>query len=246
MKTLLVSKSLAFLFLPLFALSAQAIPSTLADCRLKNWVDKRLPETDSVSFKKSGQSCIAHFQIDDRTPRINDGSRAEIEDPLRLPVGSALTYQFSTYIPSDLDKNDVPNLVFAQWHDNKRVGQPVQRPPLSIRLKNGRLVMPFFNQDIIDRLGPNSPGEYLYDERASFDQWIHWKVKVFWAKNERGLIQVWMNGKKVVHHRGLIGYPSDPTAPYFKLGIYTIEEVPRKLTVLHTGFRRTYSAADWN
>lgn len=211
------------------------------NCSLNGWVNTRLGEEDSLRFVKHEGGCTAIFRIDPKTPQINDGWRAEIEDPLRLPMGSNVTYEFSTFIPSALKNIERPNLVLAQWHDNKPRGKQVQRPPFSIRLKDEKIIMPMFNQRIVNEQGLRGPGVPLYSFSASYDRWIQWKIKAHWAADSTGSIEVWVDGTRVANYRGATAYPHDLTAPYFKMGIYTTEPLNRPLEVMHTNYRRIYS-----
>jgi hypothetical protein len=215
-------------------------PSPLSNCSMRGWVQMRLPEKDSLEFIKFDDGCFAAFKIDPATPQISEGWRAELEDPKRVPHWTSFTYEFSTFLPADLKGADTPNLVIAQWHDNKIAGDKAQRPPLSLRLRDGKITIPLFHQQYLEKNGFHAPGITLYSDDAVYNKWMMWKFKIYWAKNNLARVEVFLNGSRIVYYRGFLGYPGDATAPYFKLGIYTTQKFNRELKVYHTGFRRTY------
>jgi predicted transcriptional regulator len=49
--------------------------------------------------------------------------------------------------------------------------------------------------------------------------WTDWVFHVKWSWESDGLLEVWKNGKKVIHYEGPIGY-NDRRGVYFKTGIY--------------------------
>ncbi|KYG61613.1 hypothetical protein AZI86_18080 [Bdellovibrio bacteriovorus] len=239
------STLLTLLLTTLFSVSALALvtppPSKLTDCSANGWSLRRIGEGDALAFKEVEEKCVARFQISPQTAQIHNGWRAEIEDPLRFEHGTLAIYEFSTYVPTQLNEGDIPNLVFAQWHDNKAPGVAAERPPFSIRLKNGKFVLPLFNENVIRKQGLKGPGQILYAQPAVYGQWTRWKVRALWSADNKGRIEVWMNNRKVANYRGPVGYRADSTAPYFKLGIYTTESFSRPLWIYHTDYKRTHT-----
>lgn len=220
---------------------ARFAPATLKDCHARGWELSRISTSASMIFvKNTDEECIAKFKIHPDDEKIHNGWRAELEDPLRLRPRSQATYEFSTLLPKSLNDPEVPSLVLAQWHDNKKPGVAALRPPLAIRLTNGRLRVTLFNQKIIDRQGVHGGGMVLASQPAVYDQWIQWRVRVYWALTNQGQVEVFMNGQQIAKYVGAIGYPDDLTSPYFKLGIYTTNSFKKPLEVYHTGYRRTY------
>jgi hypothetical protein len=130
--------------------------------------------------------------------------------------------------------------VFAQWHDLAKPPFQALRPPVSLRLRDGNIVIPIFNEDVIRLQGIHGPGMVLYSRPAIFDKWIQWRFRIYWQANAKGFLEVWMNDKKIVQYQGALSYLTDLTAPYFKLGIYTTEAFDRPLYVYHTNYKRTY------
>lgn len=224
--------------------SAQAIyipPSKLTNCNANRWEMLRLNHTSALQFRTDGDFCYARFEISPQDKKIHNGWRAEIEDKLRMQNRSQATYEFSTFLPKNLDDSSIPSLVLAQWHDNKRPGIPAQRPPLALRLRDGKLAMTLFNQKLIDKQGINGKGLLIGSTPAVFEKWIHWKIKAYWLPSNKGFVHVWMNGKPFAQFQGETSYPNDLTAPYFKLGIYTTHSFNKPLYVFHTNYKRTYA-----
>lgn len=243
MKTLFAT-AIFVLGLTLVSPGSMALPSSLTNCSANGWSLKRISVEEAFQFTPMNEACAAKFSIEPNHDQISDGWRAEIEDPIRFPHGTVTTYEFSTYLPGQLKGEDTPNLVLAQWHDNKVPGVQAQRPPFSLRLRGGRIVLPLFNQRVVDRQGLEGKGQILFSQPAQYEKWTRWRFRVFWSPTEKGSLEAWMNGKRVVQYRGPIGYDQDITAPYFKLGIYTTESFNKPLWVYHTGYRRTLSTAN--
>ncbi|WP_374077307.1 polysaccharide lyase [Bdellovibrio bacteriovorus] len=240
MKTLICSSIFVF-GLNLISTSSVALPSSLANCSANGWSLKRIGVKEALQFITTNGTCAAKFSIVPTHDQISDGWRAEIQDPLHFPHETLATYEFSTYLPAQLKGSDTPNLVLAQWHDNKVPGTPAQRPPFSLRLRSGHIVLPLFNQQVVDRHGLDGKGQILFSQSAQFEKWTRWRIRAFWSPTAKGSLEVWMNGKRIVRYRGPIGYAHDITAPYFKLGIYTTEPFNKPLWVYHTDYRRTFA-----
>jgi hypothetical protein len=128
-------------------------------------------------------------------------------------------------------------LVIAQWHDVKQAGVPVQRPPFSIRLMEGKFVFPLFNEEIY-RENPSGFGKNLGRISIPYGKWVRWQILVSWKANSDGLLEVWMDGKKIIHNKGEIGYPKDVWAPYFKMGADTTAPISAPITIFHTNYKR--------
>lgn len=218
---------------------AVASVSPISNCNLSGWDTSRAWSKENLKIVRfqASKKCAAAFQIKPNDKKINDGFRSEIKDPNYSRAGTSLSYEFSTYIPDSLKDVQKSRLVIAQWHDAKEGGIPVQRPPFSIRLVEGKIVFPMFNESIY-RANPKGLGKNLATLSIPYGQWIRWKIVATWSATYRGKLQVWMNGKRIVQYTGEIGYPGDVWAPYFKMGAYTTKPFSAPITVYHTDYRR--------
>ncbi len=219
---------------------ASAEVSSISDCSLAGWDTSRRISKDNLKIVRftASKKCAAAFLIKPNDKKINDGFRSEMKDPNYSRAGTTVSYEFSTYIPASLKNVEKSRLVIAQWHDAKEEGVPLQRPPFSIRLVDGKIMFPLFNETIY-RENPNGWGKNLATLQIPYGQWIRWKIQGTWSASYRGKLQVWMNGKKIIQHDGEIGYPGDVWAPYFKMGAYTTKPFSAPITIYHSEYRRT-------
>lgn len=219
--------------------------STLSDCgHFNGWNLKRIPKLPhSLTELKVGehngdQFCSARFELRETDPQINDGWRSELSDPFIPKVETQMTYGFSTFIPSAGIKG-IEQLVIAQWHDNKLSGVPSQRPPLSIRIRDNKLVVPIWNNKIHLNLGQSGLGKVIYEIPIPTDRWINFVVDVNWREDNRGFVRLYVDNRLVARYQGPIGYKADITAPYFKIGAYTTRRfIDTQIVVLHTDYTR--------
>ncbi len=221
------------------AITVAGSVSTISDCSLNGWDTSRKISDERlriVRFQQSNQ-CAAAFQISPKDAKISDGFRSEIKDPNYSRAGTSLSYEFSTLIPGSLKNVKKSRLVIAQWHDAKEARRDVQRPPFSIRLADGQLVFPLFNEAIY-QANPKGLGKNMATIPIPYGRWIQWKVVATWNASSKGKLQVWMNGKRIISYVGEIGYPADVWAPYFKMGAYTTKDFSAPITIYHTNYRR--------
>jgi hypothetical protein len=219
-------------------------PSSLSDCMAVGWRLKRITQAWSFSFMPvmaMPSQCFAEFAISPTDPKIENGWRAEIEDPFRPMEGEEAEYEFVTQIPaSTLDVMPRGTLVTAQWHDNKKLGEKAQRPPLSHRLQpDGTLIIALWNSAIHRDQGDNGNGLTLFSSMVPKDAWLMFRYQIRWSDNAMGRVKAWLNDYQIIDYSGAIGYAGDPTGPYLKLGAYTVHPFGAPLMVRHAGYRRS-------
>ena len=210
--------------------------ATLTDCSLSGWDTSRAASGDSLELASYADgSCALWTRISPGDGQINLGHRAEIRDPFVAPARSLVRYEFDLLIPS-ATHGATKSLVLAQWHDVRRRGF-TGRPPLSLRLADGRLRAVLFN-DAIHEASPLGSGLSLGQVAARGQRWLRIKATVRWSAGSDGSAEILVNGRPLANYRGPIGYAADPLGPYLKLGVYTVHELQGPADALYRNFRR--------
>lgn len=210
--------------------------ATLTDCSLSGWDTSRAASGDSLELATyANGSCALWARISPSDSQINRGHRAEIRDPFVAPVRSLVRYEFDLLIPSTTHAA-TKSLVLAQWHDVSRRGF-TGRPPLSLRLADGRLRAVLFN-DAIHETSPLGSGLSLGQVAAHGQRWLRIQATVRWSAGSDGSVEILVNGRPLAKYRGPIGYAADPLGPYLKLGVYTVHELQGPADALYRNFRR--------
>lgn len=168
---------------------------------------------------RAGEHAV-RFEIHKDQPDVAGSKRAEITLD-NVPPTSERWYGFSIYLPNDY-KTDPTAEIVTQWHavPDFDKGEDWRSPPLALLTENGRWKVD--RRWDARRVMPNNrpQGSEVRDlglyERG---RWIDWVVHVKWSWQDDGLLEVWKDGERVVHHRGPNAY-NDEKGTYFKTGIY--------------------------
>jgi hypothetical protein len=138
-------------------------------------------------------------------------------------VGSERWYGVSMYVdPSWTDTTNDPNgTVVMQWHGVAGdPGEPAHSPQLSIRItKDHRwYVNTIYDANRIST--SSSPTEIKRDMGpVTNGVWVDWVIHVKWHYNSTGLLEVWKDGRQVVHYSGPNTY-NDQNEVAVCIGIY--------------------------
>lgn len=153
----------------------------------------------------------ARFELRDKDPESNHGTRAEISFP---GPGNTTNlerwYAFAIYFPGKEYDADSSDEVISQWHQGGKA-----TPSLCIRTKNNRLRLRITarpkDKDVVE-MGP-----------IIKDVWQHYVIHVKHSATASGLVEIWRNGVLIVNYKGANMYDlSSGTfhSPNWKLGIY--------------------------
>ncbi len=144
--------------------------------------------------------------------------------------GSERWYGWSIYFPAEgMKKDDYPSLFFQLHatpdHDLK---EPWRQPPAAMSLTNegmevdwtydGEKVSPKNKNIKENRTTVKIPGPH----ESYLNRWVDivWHVKVDYTEASQGLIEVWIDGKKVVDEKNIrLGY-NDDLGLYPSFGMY--------------------------
>jgi hypothetical protein len=154
--------------------------------------------------------------------------RAEVNARDFPPPGSIRWYAFSLLIPGDFPIED-NRLVLAQWHgaDKKYLGEAPRSPCLAFRYSKACLSITL--NSCADRIvrDPKAVQSKTLFRAEGFPRgaWNDFMIQAKWSCKDDGFVNVWWNGRQVVHYAGPVGYHDD-FGPYFKFGLYRDDSDP--------------------
>lgn len=148
------------------------------------------------------------FELRDTDPMNNNGTRAEVSFPTQDDLNR--WYSFAVYFPSvDYEYDDEDELI-NQWHQGGGVTPSIT---LGTKIDKYRLIVketPFAKQ--------------TYDLGAIIkDQWNTFVFHIKHSSATDGLLELWLNGEKVVSRTGINMYELTSGqfySPKWKLGVY--------------------------
>ena len=194
-------------------------------------------ETGDLSDWRTNEQCCAHsinivdtpvragrnavrFEVRRDDADVADSKRAELK-LAPVPAKSERWYAVSLYLPEEYQEDPTPEIV-TQWHATPDFdkGETWRSPPLALLTHEGkwRIGWRWDSKRVTEGNTPEgSQGRTLGSYETG--RWTDWVFHVKWSWEEDGLLQVWKDGKQVIHHKGPNAY-HDKTGTYFKTGIY--------------------------
>ncbi len=149
--------------------------------------------------------------------------RTEVSGP-GGEVGEEYWYGFSIFLPDDYRPDAIWEIV-AQWHGvpDFDIGETWRNPVMALSTDGGvwRLINRWDAKRNTYESGKKVyGGSHRYDLGAyQTGVWTDWVFHVKWSYGEDGLLDVWQNGKRLIHQTGPNTF-NDAKGPYFKMGIY--------------------------
>jgi hypothetical protein len=127
---------------------------------------------------------------------------------------------FSILFPADY-KIDNQDLLFTQMQAAPDKGEGWGNPPFSMYLHGDTIITALrSNAQAFDALKVMPPQALISLGKVTPGKWLDVVYHIKWGWNNNGIVQIWLNNKKVVDkHDYSIGY-NDVNNPYFKFGIY--------------------------
>ncbi len=141
----------------------------------------------------------------------NDRERSELSQTIKeLGEGDTAWYGWSVYFPPDFPDISPTKTTIAQFHQRNEDGR-IAKPVWMFQHSNGALYLDDQTTGRSTRRIPLIPAS---DLRAN---WHNIKVKVRWAKDESGRLNIWINGAQVFEYQG----PTmNAKKVYFRYGLY--------------------------
>jgi len=176
---------------------------------------------------------------------ISQGHRAELRDWLNAPLEQETWYGLSFLLPEDFPIHEGVGCVLAQWHDQAKLGDPSGKPPLAIRFKAGRLFITGA-QSCIASHEPDQRFELFSRDDFPLGVWCDVVFRIFWSQHKETQVEAWMNGERIIHFHGKLGYENEAVGPYFKFGMYCHGAFATPHVAYHDNYSRGHSFAEVN
>ncbi len=174
---------------------------------------------------------------------ISQGHRAELRDPFNAAWEAEVWYGFSTLVSAEHPIEHGVGCVLAQWHDQAKLGDPSGKPPIAIRLRDGKLRITgaygkFASPD------PDIRYEFARIPEFPLGVWHDFVFRVFWSRHGTSEIEAWLDGAPLIDWRGPLAYENEAEGPYFKLGVYWSPPGNNPAVVYHDNYSRGHSFAE--
>jgi hypothetical protein len=171
------------------------------------------------NIKREGIAA-GRFQINNDDPKIWSATRSELSQAQSTtrPEG---WYGFSFYFP-DTYVSDSSGEVITQWHDQSDVGEAVDRSPTNaiITADDRMKWMVRWDADAIMDSGTSDGLIYIDLGKIPKNKWIDWVVHIKYSHTNSGILEVWMDGEKVINRQNMPSSYNDVAYPYLKFGLY--------------------------
>jgi hypothetical protein len=151
-----------------------------------------------------------------------DSERAELLEAPRLVSRENSTYEFSFSMLIPADFPIVPTrLVIAQWKQDCEGHSACSNASPVVALRYASGVLQITHQIAAHRTVLFQTNENLRG------RWSDFRFQIRFTPQESGLVQAWLDGRRVVDYKGVNAYPENegtgypnPSRFYFKMGLY--------------------------
>lgn len=193
----------------------------LSDFYLEHAVDHSFQLENNIT--RAGNAA-GHFEIRKEDPKIWGGNRTEMSEGQKSTTQSETWYGFSQFFP-DSYISDSTGEVIGQWHVQADAGETTNRSPSNALLaSNGRLKwMARWDADRIMTDGFSDGLIYIDLGEIPKNRWIDWVVHIKYSHTNTGILEVWMDGVKVINRQNMPNTYNDEKYPYMKFGVYKWE-----------------------
>ena len=179
----------------------------------------KLANGETLRFGKVGNALA--FQVDPADPNTSKSKRSEIAFGKNLEPNKVYWIAFSAYVHDwgRLDKRDAA-LFGAQVHsgdDRLRLS-----PAFSLyTTADGRKFAIQARWSTSDAPGRENSAKVTYPERKlPFDRWFDVVFRFRLNTTGQGFLQAWVDGERIVDHRGNLGFRTPGQNDYVKFGYY--------------------------
>ncbi len=170
-----------------------------------------------------------------------DGVRSELKEKYIAPLRREIWYSFSTFIPQDFPVVEQPTVI-TQWKASEDAGEgPASRSPiLAHRYVGGALVVQIRFSGTKIQKANDGTRKVLYEQR-DFPRgvWHDFVYRVRWSHRADGLVECWLDGRRIIDYAGPVGY-NDDKGPYFKFGLYP-HAGDKPFVIYHDEYRRGFT-----
>jgi acetyl esterase/lipase len=132
---------------------------------------------------------------------------------------------FSMYCPSEGMQKDSKPEILVQWHSTPDKGEAWTNPPLALRNLDDQLTVTWIHDT--RKITPDGWRDWDWKRApigaAPKDRWVDWVWHIKWDPWGKGLLEVWMDGKKVVDEKEIAIGMNDDVGNYMGVGLYKYE-----------------------
>ncbi|SHN04112.1 protein of unknown function [Salegentibacter salegens] len=171
------------------------------------------------NIKRYGNSA-GRFGIKKNDPKLYGGYRSEMAQVTSTTLEEGW-YGFSQYFP-DSYISDATEEVVGQWHDQPDIGETTARSPSNAIITGNDRIRWMIRWDSTRiKQDNNSEGLHYIDlGKIPKNKWIDWVVHIKYSHTNTGILEVWMDGVKVIDRQNMPNSYNDEKYPYFKFGVY--------------------------
>lgn len=205
---------------------------------------KRQNKDDSIifssSFARSGQSSLKLTWRRELLSESNDSKKAMvIFGKPSFTEGLERWYGFSILLPSSFyTDNDPYNALIFQVHatPDHHLNEQWRSPPIGLSLRNGKLKFGYtYDTEKISQknfnLNQNRKSFEIGDLSSFLDKWTDFVVHAKFSVNNKGLIELWVDGQLIVSDSNInLGYKDD-YGPYPGWGIYSYNSTNQERSI---------------
>jgi len=181
----------------------------------------RIQPSTEVPYRSKPPAEVVRFELQagDCRPVDCDSDRERmqlLENTPSIQAGDEGWYRFSVYLPQDTPNVDPTNLMLAEF---KSMGSG--QPSLLYEVRGARLIATLSNPEIVqtDRMHPVKPIMIKTISNNILGRWLDVVTHARWSRKADGLIEVYVDGSKVVEHRGP-NIDEQATTQGFRYGLY--------------------------
>jgi hypothetical protein len=163
----------------------------------------------------------ARFELRDTDPMVSSGTRAEVT-VVKDTVQKEMWYSFAALFPADGYAKDSQKELISQWHQtaDDHLGEKSQSPATQLLIKNDRFILEtgYNDQQVSKGILPESRKRIDLGP-VTKDTWHKFVFHFIHSYESDGLIEIWLNDKKLLTHPGGNMY-NNIAMPRWKIGIY--------------------------
>ena len=163
------------------------------------------------------------FEINQSDALLWGGHRAEFAQLTDSTLNEGW-YGFSQYFPETYIR-DTTEEVVGQWHDIPDDRETAARSP-SNAISTGNGHLKWTTRWDSRSIQTNNITEGYFEKDLGvipMNKWIHWVVHIKFSHTNTGILEVWMDGVKVIDRKNMPNCFNDAKYPYFKFGVYRWE-----------------------
>ncbi|MCJ7758270.1 MAG: heparin lyase I family protein [Gillisia sp.] len=187
------------------------INPTLGDFNPEFAVDHSFSLSNNI--KREGNSA-GRFQINKKDPKTKGTTMAELSQAKSTAQAEGW-YGFSQYFPETYVPDSSEEII-TQWQDQSVKGGGGNGSPSNAIITVDDKVQWMVQKDA----DANNSTDYIDLGTIPKNIWIDWVVHIKYSQTNTGILEVWMDGKKVIDRQNMSNSYNDAAYPYLKFGLY--------------------------